>query len=233
MQTWIIAAAEATTGVVSHIIYFKHGEHHLYPARILQFYLLVSITAVVGLSTLRDLQLLSAIHEVFIAATFYFAGLYSSLLTYRLFLHPLCKFYGPLGARISELRLAPGFRNADAHLHFQRYHAKYGDYVRFGSSELSIADPRAVPIIYGFGNKCTKAAWYDGTYPQVSMQLDRNRASHDQRRRIWSAAFGDKALRGYEKRMRGYRDKLWDQLTAYSGQPINITKWLDLYAWDV
>ena len=67
----------------------------------------------------------------------------------------------------------------------------------------------------------------------VSLQLDRNKASHDRKRRVWSTAFSDKALRGYETRMRVYREKLWTDLSAFSGQAVNITKWFDLYSWDV
>jgi tryprostatin B 6-hydroxylase len=52
-------------------------------------------------------------------------------------------------------------------------------------------------------------------------------------RRLWSAAFSDKALRDYEQRIQGYRDKLVSQITAFSGQPVDISRWFNLYSFDV
>lgn len=51
--------------------------------------------------------------------------------------------------------------------------------------------------------------------------------------REWSPAFSDKALRGYEQRMRGFRDKLFAQIAAFLGQPVNVSKWFNLYSFDV
>ena len=40
---------------------------------------------------------------------------------------------------------------------------------------------------------------------------------HDRRRRIWIPAFSDKALRGYENRVKKYNDLLVQQISAFSG----------------
>lgn len=50
------------------------------------------------------------------------------------------------------------------------------------------------------------------------MHTSRNRPMHDKRRRIWSPAFSDKALRGYEKRVQKYNDLLIKQISAFSGK---------------
>ncbi|KAL8743874.1 MAG: hypothetical protein Q9190_003812, partial [Brigantiaea leucoxantha] len=96
-----------------------------------------------------------------------------------------------------------------------KLHEQYGDFVRIGSNTLSIVHPEAVETFYGLGSKCTKAAWYDLTYPIVSLQTTRDRAAHDKRRRTWSTAFSDKALRG-------------------QGQnAVNMSKTFNLFSFDV
>jgi tryprostatin B 6-hydroxylase len=155
------------------------------------------------------------------------------LVSYRLVFSPLRKFPGPFAARISNLWFSSQLGKHDAHKKILALHDKHGDFLRIGSSDLSIVHPKAVQAIYGFGSKCTKADWYDLTFPMVSMQTTRDRKLHDQRRRIWSAAFSDKALRGYEERIKPYQDQLVSQLVAFGERPVNITKWFNLYSWDV
>ena len=163
----------------------------------------------------------------------YLSGLYISLLTYRSLLHPFNKFSGPFGARLSRLWLSAQFTDEVPFRKVQKLHEEYGDFVRVGPSDLSIVHPEAVNAIYGHGSKCTKTAQYDLTQPMVSLQTKRIKAAHDQRRRVWSPAFSDKAIRGYEERMKPYRSKLIAQFEAFHGQPINVTKWFHLYNFDI
>src|SRR4051812_42208218 len=51
--------------------------------------------------------------------------------------------------------------------------------------------------------------------PSTSMHTTRDRSVHDRRRRIWSPAFSDKALRGYENRIQKYNDLLIKQISAF------------------
>lgn len=222
--------AAAAAGAMCHVYYFNSGEHHFYGATYVQVFAATFVAAVIVLyqqeSTGKALAQL-------IPIAFYLAGLYTSLITYRLVFHPLNKFPGPIGARISNFWLSAQLKDGDAFRKIQNLHQKYGDFVRVGSSDLSITHPKAVSVIYGLGSKCTKAAFYDLTRPMVSLQTLRIKALHDQRRRIWSPAFSDKALRGYEERMKQYRDKLISQIEAFDGQPINASKWFNLYTFDV
>ena len=75
-------------------------------------------------------------------------------------------------------------------------HQKHGCFVRLGSSELSIAHPKASEAIYGRGTKCMKADFYDLNLPMTSMHTTRKRAEHDRRRRVWGNAFNDSIMRG-------------------------------------
>ncbi|KAJ5751603.1 hypothetical protein N7520_008520 [Penicillium odoratum] len=112
-------------------------------------------------------------------------------------------------------------------------HRQYGPIVRTGPCDLSIAHPQGVRLIYGPQSPCTKNAFYDMSYPAQSLLSFREKPLHDRRRRVWSPGFSEKALRGYEKRIRVYRQKLFDQLMAREGETVNAIQWFNFYAYDV
>ena len=63
---------------------------------------------------------------------------------------------------------------------------------------------------------------YDGDAPLTSMHTSRDRPLHDKRRRIWSPAFSDKALRNYEQRVKPYADQLLRRIEGAKGKPVNV-----------
>jgi hypothetical protein len=232
MVDTLVGSAVALAGAITHYFYFNRAEHHLYGMVYLQIFIGAFVTAILVLVKGGE-PFAKASERVTSIAGCYMGGLYLSLITYRAFFSPLTRFPGPFGARISNFWFSTQLKNVDAHKQILKLHEKHGDFVRVGSSDLSIVHPKAINVIYGLGSKCTKADWYDLTYPMVSMQTTRQRAVHDQRRRIWSLAFGDKALRGYEDRIKRYRDLLISQIDTFGGQPINVTKWFNLFSFDV
>ena len=113
----------------------------------------------------------------------YFVGLYVSLIIYRSVLHPLNRFPGPFGSRMSQLWLSMHIKDRTAFRTVYRLHEEYGDFVRMGPSDLSISHPSATNDIYGPASKCSKAAWYDYTRPQskiilISLSPDGNCPQH-------------------------------------------------------
>lgn len=136
-------------------------------------------------------------------------------------------------ARLSSFWMTFHVGNSEAYKLVTKLHQQHGDFVRVGSNDLSILDPDAVPVIYGFGTKCFKSPWYDNDYPLSSMHSTRNRQYHDTRRRVWSISFSDKALRGYEPRVQKYASILVRQLQSFSGQPVDATEWFNYFAYDV
>lgn len=220
-------------GALSHIYYFKKGEHHIYGSQYIKAFI---GTFAIGSAALRFTQGIPwsvALNTVSQIALAYLTGLYSSLLIYRIFLHPLGKFPGPFIARISSSWLPLSLKNHDLHKKLYRLHQKHGQYVRYGSSDLSITDPKAITAIYGPKSPCIKSDLYDLSVPATSLQHFRDKETHAQRRRVWSNAFSEKMVRGYGQRMRVYRQKLVDHLTSLDGEPVNIRKWLYLYGFDV
>ncbi|KAI1633765.1 putative cytochrome P450 monooxygenase [Biscogniauxia mediterranea] len=215
----IVAPLAVASGVALHLLYFNRGEHHI---------------IVVGTLTVAyDVALKSSLAIVSLCTGYVSVGLFSSLLCYRLFWHPLRDFPGPLGARISSLWFTLQNIKAENHRVCLDLYNRYGPLVRIGSSELMIVHPKAVPAIYGTQSVCSKAAFYDGDYPRESIHMTRNAKLHHERRRIWSQAFSDRALRGYESHISTYNAALVSRLTEFKGAPANAPRWFNYYSFNV
>lgn len=219
-------------GVLCYAGYFNHGEHHLYGMKYLQLHA-VAFLGAAALLHRQGLGLTEAVIQTFMYDGVFLAGLYASLLVYRAFLNPLNVFPGPKTARITSFDLSFRIHNTQMYKTLQELHRQHGRFVRIGTGELSITHPHAVQEIFGGDSKCLKSPWYDISRPQDSLLLRRTNAGHNELRRIWSPAFSHKAVRGYEDRIRPYRQKLIAGLDAHTGQSLNVDHWLALYAWDV
>nr|QKG86308.1 NotG [Aspergillus sp. FM242] len=219
-------------GVACHLGYFRRGEHHLYPLRYVKWHVILFI-AIFVVARVARVPLYDSVKTAGGLSFAYLIGLYTSLLVYRAHYHPLRSLPGPYGARLSGLWFSINLRDRPAFRKLYELHEEYGPVVRVGPSELSIADPEAVDLIYGFRSRCSKSSFYDNGHPMLSLHSHRSRAAHDQRRRIWSTGFGDRALRGYETRIRGYREKLFHRLNAAAGLTVNVSDWFNFYSYDV
>jgi len=73
------------------------------------------------------------------------AGHSASLLAYRLFLHPLRRFPGPLGARITKLYSSRQAWDNFYYKEVRAMHERYGDFIRTGMSVLVSASLDVVP----------------------------------------------------------------------------------------
>lgn len=104
-------------------------------------------------------------------------------------------------------------------------------------------DHESVPKLNGRRYECV-------SYPNTSLHLTRSRIEHDKRRKIWDRGFSAKglstctcsdspclpnppALREYEHRVTGFTDDLTSQLNARSGEPVNASRWMNYYAFDM
>ncbi|CZR64603.1 related to pisatin demethylase cytochrome P450 [Phialocephala subalpina] len=231
-----IIGFSALLGVASHLGYFIHGEHHLEAVR-LAILLFTSPLCIFTFIIKFDPRSAawSAARLTAIIVSPYLASLTTSILTYRVFFHPLRRFPGPLSAKLTKLaHVLRLLKKSDNYLQADRLHKKYGEIVRIGPNEVTIIIPDAVPLIYGPGSKCTKTAWYDVVgLPNKSLQLERDPAIHAKRRKVWDRAFNSKALKDYENRVVGHADQLVKQLQARSGEPVDGSLWMNFYAFDV
>ncbi|KAL5359671.1 cytochrome P450 [Aspergillus floccosus] len=226
--------AAALAGILSHLLYFKRGERQLHPERYLVAFFLAFVASVLTLRHTADLPLRAAFQATATFASLYLAGLYSSLILYRLLFNPLNKFPGPFWARLSSLHIAFRVRKKkDFHMYMLRMHQKHGRIVRIGPNDLSIIDADCVQVVSSAQSKCTRSIFYDQHLPITSLHVTRDAREHAQRRRVWSRAFSDSALRGYESRVQKYNDLLLNHVRNSNGTPMDMTRWFNIYSFDV
>lgn len=189
-----VSVLAASLGVASHLGYFIHGEHHMESPRIFSAFVLGPFAFFLWQFSIAGYGVREASKVTAIASFSYFTALVVSITVYRVFFHPLRHFPGPFSARLTKLthvaRLLP---RSDNFVQAHQLHQKYGDIVRVGPNELTIINPDAVGLIHGSSSKCIKSNWYDAVGGEnPSIQLTRDRITHDKRRKIWDQAFSMK-----------------------------------------
>lgn len=219
-------------GALCYVGYFHRGEHHLHALT----YIKVHTVAYLGLAALlyrEGILLGEAVLKTCMYDGLFLAGLYASLLVYRVFLNPLNAFPGPKTARITSFYMPFRIQKMQMYKALHDLHRDYGYFVRIGTGELSITHPQAVQEIFGGDSVCEKSPWYDISRPQDSLLLRRSFAGHAELRSVWSHAFSVKAVKGYESRVQTYRTKLIAGIDSHNGQAVDVNHWLGLYSWDV
>lgn len=133
------AGAASLAGGTSHLAFFIRGEWDGASSTLAAYYMAIEALALVIIS--RELELGTwAILSRFFALNFgYFLGLFSSILIYRAFFHPLRSFPGPPLAKLSTLwsikETVPDFR---FHVTVDEAHRSYGDFVRIRKLPLTL-----------------------------------------------------------------------------------------------
>ncbi|CZR61640.1 related to pisatin demethylase cytochrome P450 [Phialocephala subalpina] len=227
------AALSAGSGVLSHLLYFIRGEHHKQVVKLAQLFFLIPTAIFILLIRVGKFNITEASLATFTLVASYLFSLWTSMLIYRAFFHRLGSFPGPPLAKLTKFWHIAQLGNNDNYKRLDIWHNQYGDYVRIGPSELSIVDPDAVEAIMGARSACTKAPWYDGGDPLVSMHQCRDRVLHDKRRRVWDRGFSMKALDSYESRVKDFANILVEQIKSFSGKPLNASLWFNYYSFDV
>lgn len=223
----------SVAGVASHLFYFRIGEHHMLGAFYLQLIILVCIIVIVVLVQFSNYTIYSALNTSLALASSWLSGVYSSLVVYRAFFHPLNGFPGPWQTRLADTWLSSKLTDLNAYSVFHDLHQRYGHYVRIGPNTLSIADPEIMQPAYGSHARVVKSDWYDAAHPHHSMQTVRDKGLHSRRRRVWAPAFSDKALREYELAIAKINDKLEQRIEGLKGDPADVTLLFNLYSFDV
>ncbi|OQE44781.1 hypothetical protein PENCOP_c002G03928 [Penicillium coprophilum] len=230
-----ILALAGLSGLTTHVLFYRHGEWDLKAPRLMISYILLFL----GVTFLErykknDLALDAPSHLAAKLVGCHILGIYSSMLFYRAFLHRLSRFPGPFLARLSNFYVtALSARKLHLYEETEKLHELYGDYVRLGPTELSIADPRAVQAIYSSTAKVSKGPWYTILEPRASLQTVRDKQEHAQRRKVWDQGFSTRALRDYEPRVFRYTEQLVQVLEREVGNQINIAQWFNYYSFDV
>ncbi|KAI1611225.1 cytochrome P450 [Exophiala viscosa] len=187
------------------------GLRHLLVGRTFAFYVLASFV-VIGASTLL-------------------------LIVYRLFLHPLSRFPGPLPAKVTGLWRSKKYVDGNWHADVVELHEKYGRIVRIAPNELSIVDEHAMKNLYGHGHNARKTDWYSvwdpaGTAPQLFSELDKKQ--HAFLRKRLAGAYSMSSVLRYEKYIQVVLDLLLYRLKAKAeaGEVVDMAVWTNAFAFD-
>lgn len=177
-QTLFVTAAGL--GVIAHLLFFKRFEVDTHPLLLFTVFSLSPFALFYTFSTTRLISFL-------LAATFT-TSLFTSIAVYRAYFHPLRHFPGRPLAKLTQLHSLTLTAKSGLRWHqiLQSLHSQYGDYVRTGPRELSIADPTAMSYILGYGAKPGKGPVYDSM--EESVNTTRDREFHTQRRKIWDSS---------------------------------------------
>lgn len=220
-------------GIVAHLVYFNKGEHHRHGTKYLQAVFAGVLIASTTHHYATSATWITSVGACFYTLSYFFAGIYGSLLVYRLLLHPLNQFPGPLTARTSDIQLSMRLaRYHDLHKQTVDLYKAYGPFVRIGSSTLMLAHPLAVPAIHGPDSLCHRASMYDFEQPNCGIAT-RDKQVLASRRRLWSHGFGERALRDYEDRIGIYVQIFLAHLSKSRGQPVDMAQWTEHFAFDV
>ncbi|KAF9001677.1 cytochrome P450 monooxygenase pc-bph [Cyathus striatus] len=150
---------------------------------------------------------------------------------------------GPFLAKLSDLWLgkiaADGHRSEVVHA----LHEKYGPVVRIAPNHISIADPNALPIVYGHGTGTLKSDFYDA-FVSIHRTIfnTRDRHAHTRKRKIVSNIFSQKSVLEFEPHVRSSLNAMiskWDGMItdsekASSGKDWKAEKgrvWFDCMTW--
>jgi uncharacterized membrane protein YagU involved in acid resistance len=118
-------------GVLSHILLFRRSEWDRHSPKLVLTYVSINIFTFFTFIFTCNYSVTSCLFETSLISCGLTSGMFTSMIVYRLILHPLTAFPGPFAARISS---AWAFREQwpDLKLYtkLRNMHDHYGDFVR-------------------------------------------------------------------------------------------------------
>lgn len=131
------AVASAALGVVLHLGYFIHGEHHFQSPLIFRAVIAAPVVVFLIQLALHDLQVRTAFYCTAVGLGALFGSLLTSIGIYRAFFHVTRHFPGPKLAGISKFyHFFRIIQRGDQFLWMEKLHEQYGDFVRTGERSL-------------------------------------------------------------------------------------------------
>ncbi|RYC86291.1 hypothetical protein BFJ63_vAg10815 [Fusarium oxysporum f. sp. narcissi] len=167
---------------------------------------------------------------VALAAFFYF----TTVSIYDQVTSTLRDIPGPLLARFSRLWYLYQAYVGDFHLKNIELHQKHGRIVRIAPNTYSISEPDKV--VYGAGSRFAKSTWYEAWKHSDSITLfaDINAKRHNESRRRLQNLYSLSSLVSYESPVDDCNTLFVQKLQRFAstGETINLTHWLQCYAFD-
>ncbi|KAG9124365.1 hypothetical protein FRC07_011891 [Ceratobasidium sp. 392] len=110
---------------------------------------------------------------------------------------------GPRLAALSNVWLAYIAARGDRSGEVHKLHQKYGKLVRIAPNHISVADPKALEVIYAHGNGALKSDFYDAFVSiQPGIFSTRDRAAHTRKRKLVSNIFSQQNVLLFEPHVR-------------------------------
>ncbi|KAL1981812.1 hypothetical protein VTN96DRAFT_2108 [Rasamsonia emersonii] len=234
MLTIQLLATVSITAVLLHHVFFKRVEVDRRPVSLAAIFVAAYFATAAALWRVRDDDegLVCVLACAGLIWSCFVVSLWTSMLVYRAFFHPLHKFPGPFGAKLSKLWTLRKVVQSKLRWYqvLDELHEKYGDYVRTGPRELVIFDSAAITPILGFASVTKKGPFYDSM--ETSVNTTRDREFHRKRRKIWDNAF-KQSLADYGPRIEGFTDDLLVRIGKNLGKPIVVNEICIHYSYDV
>ncbi|KAI9811993.1 MAG: hypothetical protein M1827_004885 [Pycnora praestabilis] len=167
-------------------------------------------------------------------------GYVTAVATYRLTLHPLAKYPGPLLGKITEAYSVYQAWTGRRHINFWDLHQQYGDIVRFGPNDISINSNTALPQLY-LDKKNTKKSKFYTIFPgQANIFNITDRQLHGRKKKVLAQAFSEQALRGLQPYAVEEISTFTERIMTYSSEgdkewstAMNMGKWTNYMTYDV
>ncbi|MCJ1387185.1 hypothetical protein MMC18_000025 [Xylographa bjoerkii] len=168
---------------------------------------------------------------------------------YRLTIHPLAKYPGPIVGRVTDWYSVYHAWKGDRHLDFHRLHQRYGTIVRFGPNRISVNSSSGMRAIYGPKCNVQKSNFYtvfNHFFQDPSTTSIINKDQHSRKRRILAKGLSERSLKAVEQPLISATQNLFQHVSAgkVSGQvsaeagkgwstPQDMAQWFNYIAFDL
>ncbi|RDX51299.1 high nitrogen upregulated cytochrome P450 monooxygenase 2 [Lentinus brumalis] len=223
-------AYAAVLGVLAHQVFRRHETYRI--STHLTLLLVPPLLLALSVSNPSHCPLKKSLPVLYAA---YLSALVLSVVTYRLSpSHPLARYPGPLGCRVSKLWMAFLSRSGYQHVYYRDLHKRLGSVVRIGPNELSICEPSAVMALVGpnglpKGPHVTGRLLTDKDLPMIGIE---DLSTHMTRRRAWNRGFSSAAIAEYEELVGRRVMQLVQRLEEQQGKQVDIERWFDYFSYD-
>lgn len=164
----------------------------------------------------------------------YTVALFTSIGVYRGFFHPLHRYPGPFGARLSVFWKVNHFARSGfkAFRVIDGLHKKYGNVVRVAPRQLSLNEPEAYQQIYGSRSECHRIRWLEDR--PKNLQFLANAEEHALRRKIWDHGLSPKACQSsHFTQISEISQRLCRRLSTSEGAPTVINDICHHFTFDI